>query len=54
MHVFLLTLHCFPNSYSLSVTVLTLWVAPPKLFNNKKIGTGFNGAKTNKVELHTC
>ena len=32
--------------YVLSVTVLTLWVAPPEMFCNN-IGIGFNGAETN-------
>ena len=32
-------------TYTVSVTVLTLWVAPPKMFCNWYIG--FNGAETN-------
>ena len=35
----------FSYSYALSVTVLTLWMAPPKMFYN--ISIGFNEAKTN-------
>ena len=35
----------FSYSYALSVTVLTLWVAPSKMFYN--ISIGFNKAKTN-------
>ena len=38
-------MHYFPHyTYVLSVTVLTLWVAPPEMFCN---GIGFNGAETN-------
>ena len=35
----------FSYSYALSVTVLTLWMAPPQMFYN--ISIGFNEAKTN-------
>ena len=35
----------FSYSYALSVTVLTLWMAPSKMFYN--ISIGFNEAKTN-------
>ena len=35
----------FSYFYALSVTVLTLWMAPPKMFYNVSIG--FNEAKTN-------
>ena len=36
----------FSYSYTLSVTVLTFWVAPLKMVYNY-IGLGFNGAQTN-------
>ena len=36
--------HCVPYLYVLSVTVLTLWVAPLKW---SAVGIGFNGTKTN-------
>ena len=39
----------FSYSYALSITVLTLWMAPPQMFHN--ISIGFNEAKTNIVEL---
>ena len=35
----------FSNSYALSVTVLTLWMALPQMFYN--ISIGINEAKTN-------
>ena len=33
--------------YTLPVTVLTLWVAPPKLKKCSSLGIGFNGAESN-------
>ena len=36
----------FSYSYPLSVTVLTLWMAPPKMFYNNYISIGFDEAKT--------